>query len=180
MSRIGRKAITIPGGVEVKQEGQVVTVKGPKGMLTREFRPEIAIQVEENTISVTRPNDEPFYRSLHGLTRTLLANMVEGVSNGFSKNLDLVGVGYRAALSGKKLVLTVGKSHPVEMEPYEGIEIEVPAPNKVIIKGIDKEQVGNFAADVRKQREPEPYKGKGIKYEKEVIRRKEGKTGGKK
>ncbi|AHF09119.1 MULTISPECIES: 50S ribosomal protein L6 [Dehalobacter] len=180
MSRIGRKAITIPGGVEVKQEGQVVTVKGPKGTLTREFRPEIGIQVEENTISVTRPNDEPFYRSLHGLTRTLLANMVEGVSNGFSKNLDLVGVGYRAALSGKKLVLTVGKSHPVEMEPYEGIEIEVPAPNKVIIKGIDKEQVGNFAADVRKQREPEPYKGKGIKYEKEVIRRKEGKTGGKK
>jgi large subunit ribosomal protein L6 len=180
MSRIGRKAITIPGGVEVKQEGQVVTVKGPKGTLTREFRPEIGIQVEENTISVTRPNDEPFYRSLHGLTRTLLANMVEGVSNGFSKNLDLVGVGYRAALSGKKLVLTVGKSHPVEMQPYEGIEIEVPAPNKVIIKGIDKEQVGNFAADVRKQREPEPYKGKGIKYEKEVIRRKEGKTGGKK
>ncbi|AFV02898.1 LSU ribosomal protein L6p (L9e) [Dehalobacter sp. UNSWDHB] len=180
MSRIGRKAITIPGGVEVKQEGQVVTVKGPKGTLTREFRPEIGIQVEENTISVTRPNDEPFYRSLHGLTRTLLANMVEGVSNGFSKNLDLVGVGYRAALSGKKLVLTVGKSHPVEMEPYEGIEIEVPAPNKVIIKGIDKEQVGNFAADVRKQREPEPYKGKGIRYEKEVIRRKEGKTGGKK
>ncbi|RJE48137.1 MULTISPECIES: 50S ribosomal protein L6 [unclassified Dehalobacter] len=180
MSRIGRKAITIPGGVEVKQEGQVVTVKGPKGTLTREFRPEIGIQVEENTISVTRPNDEPFYRSLHGLTRTLLANMVEGVSNGFSKNLDLVGVGYRAALSGKKLVLTVGKSHPVEMEPYEGIEVEVPAPNKVIIKGIDKEQVGNFAADVRKQREPEPYKGKGIKYEKEVIRRKEGKTGGKK
>ncbi|MCM1564835.1 MAG: 50S ribosomal protein L6 [Dehalobacter sp.] len=180
MSRIGRKAITIPGGVEVKQEGQVVTVKGPKGTLTREFRPEIGIQVEEKTISVTRPNDEPFYRSLHGLTRTLLANMVEGVSNGFSKNLDLVGVGYRAALSGKKLVLTVGKSHPVEMEPYEGIEIEVPAPNKVIIKGIDKEQVGNFAADVRKQREPEPYKGKGIKYEKEVIRRKEGKTGGKK
>lgn len=180
MSRIGRKAITIPGGVEVKQEGQVVTVKGPKGTLTREFRPEIGIQVEEKTISVTRPNDEPFYRSLHGLTRTLLANMVEGVSNGFSKNLDLVGVGYRAALSGKKLVLTVGKSHPVEMEPYEGIEIEVPAPNKVIIKGIDKEQVGNFAADVRKQREPEPYKGKGIRYEKEVIRRKEGKTGGKK
>lgn len=180
MSRIGRKAIAIPSGVDVKMDGQVVTVKGPKGTLTREFRPEIAIQVEENTISVTRPNDEPFYRSLHGLTRTLLANMVEGVSNGFSKNLDLVGVGYRAALQGTKLVLTVGKSHPVEMEPYEGITIEVPAPNKIIVKGIDKEQVGNFAADVRKQREPEPYKGKGIKYEKEVIRRKEGKTGGKK
>lgn len=180
MSRIGRKAIAIPSGVEVNMDGQIVTVKGPKGTLTKEFRPEIAILVEENTISVTRPNDEPFYRSLHGLTRTLLANMVEGVSNGFSKNLDLVGVGYRAALQGNKLVLTVGKSHPVEMEPYEGITIEVPAQNKIIIKGIDKEQVGNFAADVRKQREPEPYKGKGIKYEKEVIRRKEGKTGGKK
>ncbi|UWG97931.1 50S ribosomal protein L6 [Dehalobacter sp. DCM] len=180
MSRIGRKAIAIPSGVEVKMDGQIVTVKGPKGTLTKEFRPEIAIQVEENTITVSRPNDEPFYRSLHGLTRTLLANMVEGVSNGFSKNLDLVGVGYRAALQGTKLALTVGKSHPVEMLPPDGIVIEVPAPNKIVIKGIDKEQVGNFAADVRKQREPEPYKGKGIKYEKEVIRRKEGKTGGKK
>lgn len=180
MSRIGRKIITIPSGVEINQEGHVVTVKGPKGTLTREFRPEINIAIEGNTISVTRPNDEPFYRSLHGLTRSLLFNMVEGVSNGFAKNLDLVGVGYRAALQGKKLVLTVGKSHPVEMEPYEGIEVEVPAPNKVIVKGIDKETVGIFAADVRKQRPPEPYKGKGIKYEKEVIRRKEGKTGGKK
>jgi large subunit ribosomal protein L6 len=180
MSRIGKKPITIPGGVEVKQEGNVVTVKGPKGTLTREFRPEINIAIEENIITVTRPNDEPKNRSFHGLTRTLLANMIEGVTNGFSRNLDLVGVGYRASLQGKKLVLAVGKSHPVEMEPWEGIEIEVPAPNKVIVKGIDKEKVGVFAADVRGQRPPEPYKGKGIKYEKEVIRRKEGKAGGKK
>ncbi|NLI94031.1 MAG: 50S ribosomal protein L6 [Peptococcaceae bacterium] len=180
MSRIGRKSITIPSGVEIKQDGNIVTVKGPKGTLTREFRPEINIEINDNTINVTRPSDEPIYRSLHGLTRTLLANMVEGVTNGFSKNLDLVGVGYRASLQGKKLVLAVGKSHPVEMEPWEGIEIEVPAPNKIIVKGIDKEKVGIFAADVRGQRPPEPYKGKGIKYDKEVIRRKEGKTGGKK
>lgn len=180
MSRIGRKPITIPSGVEIKQEGNVVTVKGPKGTLTREFRPEITIEIEGNTINVTRPSDQPLHRSLHGLTRSLLANMVEGVSSGFSKNLDLVGVGYRASLQGKKLVLAVGKSHPVEMEPWEGIEIEVPAPNKVIVKGIDKEKVGVFAANVREQRPPEPYKGKGIKYDKEVIRRKEGKTGAKK
>ncbi len=180
MSRIGRKPITIPSGVEIKREGNVITVKGPKGTLTRELRPEINIEIEGNTINVTRPSDEPLHRSLHGLTRTLLANMIEGVTNGFSKNLDLVGVGYRASLQDKKLVLAVGKSHPVEMEPWEGIEIEVPAPNKVIVKGIDKEKVGIFAADVRGQRPPEPYKGKGIKYEKEVIRRKEGKTGGKK
>ncbi|MGI6450867.1 MAG: 50S ribosomal protein L6 [Desulfitobacteriia bacterium] len=180
MSRIGRKPITIPSGVEVKQEGNFVTVKGPKGTLTREFRPEITIAIEGNTINVTRSSDEPKQRSFHGLTRTLLANMIEGVTNGFSKNLDLVGVGYRASLQGKKLVLAVGKSHPVEMEPWEGIEIEVPAPNKVIVKGIDKEKVGVFAANVREQRPPEPYKGKGIKYDKEVIRRKEGKTGAKK
>ena len=180
MSRIGRKPITIPNGVEVKQEGNVVTVKGPKGALTRELRPEIDVAIEGNTINVTRPDDQPKHRSYHGLTRTLLANMIEGVTNGFSKNLELVGVGYRAALKGKTLALTVGKSHPVEMEPWEGIEIEVPAPNKITIKGIDKETVGIFAANVREQRPPEPYKGKGIKYEKEVVRRKEGKTGAKK
>ncbi|HHV64503.1 MAG TPA: 50S ribosomal protein L6 [Peptococcaceae bacterium] len=180
MSRIGRKPITIPSGVEIKQEGNVVTVKGPKGTLTREFRPEITIAIDGNTINVTRSSDEPEHRAFHGLTRTLLANMIEGVTKGFSKSLDLVGVGYRASLQGKKLVLAVGKSHPVEMEPWEGIEIEVPAPNKIIIKGIDKEKVGVFAANVREQRPPEPYKGKGIKYENEVIRRKEGKTGGKK
>ncbi len=180
MSRIGRKPITVPSGVEIKQEGNVITVKGPKGTLTREFRPEISIEIDGNIINVSRPSDQPLHRSLHGLTRTLLANMIEGVTKGFSKNLDLVGVGYRASLQGKKLVLAVGKSHPVEMEPYEGIEVEVPAPNKIIVKGIDKEIVGVFAANVREQRPPEPYKGKGIKYEKEVIRRKEGKTGGKK
>jgi len=180
MSRIGKKPITIPAGVDVKQEGNVITVKGPKGTLTREFRPEINIAIEGNQITVTRPSDEPLHRSLHGLTRTLLANMIEGVTKGFAKNLELVGVGYRASLQGKKLVLAVGKSHPVEMEPWEGIEIEVPAPNKIIIKGIDKEKVGVFAANVREQRPPEPYKGKGIKYENEYIRRKEGKTGAKK
>ena len=180
MSRIGRKPITIPAGVEIKQEGHVVTVKGPKGTLTRELRPEINVSIEDNTINVTRQSDQPIHRSYHGLTRSLLANMVEGVTNGFSKNLELVGVGYRAALQGTKLVLTVGKSHPVEMEPWQGIEIEVPAPTKITIKGIDKEKVGIFAADVREQRPPEPYKGKGIRYEKEVVRRKEGKTGGKK
>ncbi|NLO98183.1 MAG: 50S ribosomal protein L6 [Peptococcaceae bacterium] len=179
MSRIGKMPITIPDGVEIKREGQVFTVKGPKGTLTREFRPEINIEIEGNTIRLTRSSDEPLHRSLHGLTRTLLANMVEGVTKGFSKNLELVGVGYRASLQGKKLVLAVGKSHPVEMEPWEGIEIEVPAPNIITVKGCDKEKVGAFAADIRNQRPPEPYKGKGIKYENEVIRRKEGKTGGK-
>lgn len=180
MSRIGRKPIAIPSGVEVKQEGNTISVKGPKGSLTREFRPEITIVIEENIISVTRPSDEPLHRSLHGLTRTLLSNMIEGVTKGFTRSLDLVGVGYRASLKGKTLALAVGKSHPVEMEPWEGIEVEVPAPNKIIIKGIDKEKVGVFAANVREQRPPEPYKGKGIKYDNEVIRRKEGKTGGKK
>jgi len=180
MSRIGRKPVTIPNGVEIRQEGQLITVKGPKGTLSREFRPEINIDIQENVINVTRPSDQPLHRSLHGLTRSLLFNMVEGVTNGFSKNLDLVGVGYRASLQGKKLVLAVGKSHPVEMDPGDELEIEVPAPNKIIVRGIDKEKVGTFAADIREQRPPEPYKGKGIKYEKEVIRRKEGKTGGKK
>jgi large subunit ribosomal protein L6 len=180
MSRIGKKPITLPAGVTIKQEGNVFTVTGPKGTLVRELRPEIEIIVEENLIRVTRPNDELRNRSLHGLTRTLLFNMVEGVTNGFRKNLELVGVGYRASMSGANLVLAVGKSHPVEMKPLDGIEIEVPAQNKIVIKGIDKEKVGVFAANVREQRPPEPYKGKGIKYENEVIRRKEGKTGGKK
>lgn len=180
MSRIGRKPIAIPNGVEVILDGNNVTVKGPKGSLNRELRPEVTVAIENQQILVTRPNDEPLYRSMHGLTRTLLFNMVEGVTNGYSKNLDMVGVGYRASLQGKKLVLAVGKSHPVELEPWEGIEIEVPAPNKIIVKGIDKEKVGVFAANIRKERPPEPYKGKGIRYEKEVVRRKEGKTGGKK
>lgn len=180
MSRIGKRPVTIPSGVDVKIEGNVVTVKGPKGTLTKEMHPAIQIAVEGSEIKVTRPSDEPLHRSLHGLTRTLIANMVQGVTTGFTKGLDMVGVGYRAAKQGNKLVLSVGKSHPVELVPYQGLEIEVPAPNKILIKGMDKEIVGAFAAVVRAQREPEPYKGKGIKYEGEVIRRKVGKTGGKK
>lgn len=180
MSRIGKKPITIPSGVDVKIEGNVVTVKGPKGTLTKEMHPRINIAIENQEIIVTRPDDEPLSRSLHGLTRTLVANMVEGVSKGFSKGLDMVGVGYRASKQGNKLALSVGKSHPVELTPYEGIEFEVPAPNKILIKGMDKELVGAFAAIVRSERPPEPYKGKGIKYEGEIIRRKVGKTGAKK
>jgi large subunit ribosomal protein L6 len=180
MSRIGKRPISIPSGVDVKIEGNVVNVKGPKGTLTKEMHSLINIAVENQEIIVTRPDDQPLSRSLHGLTRTLIANMVEGVTKGFSKGLDMVGVGYRAAKQGNKLVLSVGKSHPVELVPYEGLEIEVPAPNKILVKGMDKQLVGAFAAVVREQREPEPYKGKGIKYEGEVIRRKVGKTGGKK
>jgi large subunit ribosomal protein L6 len=180
MSRIGKLPIAIPNGVEFKIEGNMVSVKGPKGTLNKEFHPDMNIVVEKNQIIVTRPSDEPLHRSLHGLTRTLLANMVQGVTGGFSKGLELVGVGYRAAKQGSKLVLTVGYSHPVEFEPKEGLEVEVPAPNKVIVKGMDKEMVGALAANIRAVREPEPYKGKGIKYEGEVVRRKVGKTGGKK
>lgn len=180
MSRIGKRPISIPSGVDVNIEGNVVTVKGPKGTLTKEMHPVINIAVEEQQIVVTRPDDQPLSRSLHGLTRTLIANMVEGVTKGFSKSLDMVGVGYRAAKQGNKLVLSVGKSHPVELIPFDGIEVEVPAQNKIIVKGMDKELVGDFAAEIRKERPPEPYKGKGIKYENEVIRRKAGKTGGKK
>lgn len=180
MSRIGKLPIGIPSGVEVKVEGNTVTVKGPKGSLTQTFHPDIRIAVENNQILVTRPSDEQLHRSLHGLTRTLIANMVEGTTKGFSKGLELVGVGYRAAKQGKNLTLTIGKSHPTELVPYGGLEIEVPAPNKIVIKGMDKTLVGDFAAFVRQQRPPEPYKGKGIKYEGEVIRRKVGKTGVKK
>ncbi|MDD2234403.1 MAG: 50S ribosomal protein L6 [Desulfitobacteriaceae bacterium] len=180
MSRIGKLPIGIPSGVDVQIEGNVITVKGPKGSLTREWHPAINIIQENQQMLVTRPDDEPLHRSLHGLTRTLVANMVEGVTKGYTKGLDLVGVGYRAAKQGNKLVLTIGKSHPVEMIPYEGLEVEVPAPTKILIKGINKETVGAFAAVVRKQRPPEPYKGKGIKYENEVVRRKAGKAGAKK
>ncbi|QGG49171.1 50S ribosomal protein L6 [Heliorestis convoluta] len=180
MSRIGKKPVAIPAGVEVTVDGNVVTVNGPKGRLSRELHSDIVVNVEDNVVHVSRPSDQKLHRSLHGLSRTLIANMVEGVTNGFSKNLELVGVGYRAAKQGKKLVLTVGFSHPVEFEPEEGLEVEVPAPTKITVKGIDKERVGALAANIRKVREPEPYKGKGIKYEGEVIRRKVGKTGGKK
>ncbi|MDP4127100.1 MAG: 50S ribosomal protein L6 [Bacillota bacterium] len=181
MSRIGKRPIGIPSGVDFKiEEENLITVKGPKGTLTRQMHPLMSIVVENAQVTVNRPNDEPLSRSLHGLTRTLIANMVEGVTAGFTKGLDMVGVGYRAAKQGNKLVLTVGKSHPVELVPFEGIDFEVPAPNKILIKGMDKELVGAFAAVVRSERAPEPYKGKGIRYENEVVRRKVGKTGGKK
>jgi len=179
MSRIGRKPVEVPGGVEVRMEGNNVTVIGPKGQLQRELHKDMAISFQDQKLVVERPTDNKEHRSLHGLTRTLLNNMVEGVTKGFQKNLELVGVGYRAAKQGNKLVLTVGYSHPVEIEPKEGLEIEVPAPTKIIIKGTDKEKVGALAAAIRAVREPEPYKGKGIKYENERIRRKVGKAGGK-
>ncbi len=177
MSRIGRKPIAVPAGVDVKIDGSTVTVKGPKGTLTQSFRPEIGIALENGEIVVTRPNDEKIERSLHGLTRTLIANMVHGVTNEFSKELEINGVGYRAAKQGKQLVMTLGYSHQVIMEETEDIKIDVPAPNKIIIHGPDKQKVGQFAAEVREKRPPEPYKGKGIKYVNEVIIRKEGKAG---
>ena len=181
MSRIGKMPITVPAGVEINiTNDNVVTVKGPKGTLTRAFHPNMKITVDGAVATVTRPNDEKQNRSLHGLSRTLLSNMVEGVTKGFSKELDVNGVGYRVQKEGKKLVMNLGYSHPVVMEENDDISIEAPTPNKIIISGIDKQKVGQFAAEVRGKRPPEPYKGKGIKYTTEVIRRKEGKTGGKK
>ena len=177
MSRIGRKPIVIPSGVQVSIEGNTVRVKGPKGELTQVFHPEIKLVQEGGAIRVERPSEEKFHKSLHGLTRTLVSNMVQGVTEGFSKALEINGVGYRAAKQGDKLVLTIGFSHPVEIEPLKGIEIEVPAPNRIVVKGADKQVVGQMAAIIRSVREPEPYKGKGIKYEKEVVRRKAGKAG---
>ncbi|MCR4436247.1 MAG: 50S ribosomal protein L6 [Clostridiales bacterium] len=180
MSRIGKMPVAIPKGVDVKIEGNnVVTVKGTKGTLTKCFHKDMIIKLEDGKILVQRPSEEKMHKSLHGLTRTLLNNMVEGVTKGFEKALEINGVGYRAAKQGKKLVLTLGYSHPVEMEEPAGITVDVPAPNKIIVKGIDKQAVGEFAAKIRMKREPEVYKGKGIKYENEVIRRKEGKTGAK-
>ena len=180
MSRIGRAPIEIPAGVEVTCNGNVVTVKGPKGTLSHNVHPDMTVTVEGNTIHVTRPSDDKLHRSLHGLTRTLIHNMVIGVTEGFSKTLEINGVGYRASKEGNKLVMNLGYSHLVNMEEIDGITIEVPAPNKVIIHGIDKQKVGQFAANVRAKRPPEPYKGKGIKYATEVLRHKEGKAGGKK
>ena len=178
MSRIGRKPITIPAGVEVKiDDDNTITVKGPKGTLTKKMHPEMTIKVEGAEILVTRPSDEKTHRSLHGLTRTLISNMVEGVTNGFSKELEIRGVGYRAQMQGKTLNMNLGYSHPVLMEPLEGITIEVPAPNRVVISGIDKQLVGHFAANVRFKRPPEPYKGAGIRYLGEVVKHKEGKAG---
>ena len=181
MSRIGRMPISIPAGVDVKIEaGNLVTVKGPKGTLTQQLHPAMTITQEGDEIHVTRPNDAKENRSLHGLTRTLIHNMVVGVTEGFKKELDVNGVGYRVAMEGKKLVMNLGFSHQVFMEAPEGITIETPSANKIVVSGASKEQVGQFAAEVREKRPPEPYKGKGIKYTDEVIRRKEGKTGVKK
>ena len=181
MSRIGRMPITVPAGVEVNvADGNVVTVKGPKGTLTQNLHPNMTITQEGNVITVTRPNDLKENRSLHGLTRTLLNNMVVGVTEGYTKKLDVNGVGYRVAKEGNKLVMNLGYSHQVTMEEKDGITIEVPDPNHINIVGCDKQLVGQFAAEVREKRPPEPYKGKGIKYADEVIRRKVGKTGGKK
>ena len=181
MSRIGRAPSDLPAGVEVKvEQGNLVTVKGPKGTLTQQLHPNMTITQEGNVIHVARPNDEKANRSLHGLTRTLLHNMVVGVTEGFKKELDVNGVGYRVAKEGKKLNMNIGFSHPVIVEEIDGITIDVPSPNKIVISGTDKQKVGQFAAEVRGKRPPEPYKGKGIKYTDEVIRRKEGKTGVKK
>ena len=179
MSRIGRAPITVPAGVEVKVDGQHVSVKGPKGALEMNVAPTMKVEVEAGVVHVIRPNDDKMNRSLHGLTRTLINNMVVGVSEGFSKTLEVNGVGYRASKEGKNLVLNVGYSHQVIMPETEDIQIDVPNPNQIIVKGIDKQKVGQFAAEVRGKRPPEPYKGKGIKYDHEVIRRKEGKTGAK-
>ena len=179
MSRIGRAPITVPAGVEVKVDGQHVSVKGPKGALEMNVAPTMKVEVEAGVVHVTRPNDDKMNRSLHGLTRTLINNMVVGVSEGFSKTLEVNGVGYRASKEGKNLVLNVGYSHQVIMPETEDIQIDVPNPNQIIVKGIDKQKVGQFAAEVRGKRPPEPYKGKGIKDDHEVIRRKEGKTGAK-
>ncbi|TYP50322.1 50S ribosomal protein L6 [Thermosediminibacter litoriperuensis] len=179
MSRIGKKPIEIPKGVEVKIEGNTVTIKGPKGSITKEFHKDMQILQEDDKIVVKRPSDDKNHKALHGLTRSLLANMVNGVVNGYEKSLVLEGVGYRANKQGNKLVLTVGYSHPVEIEAPKGIEFEVPAQNKIIVRGIDKELVGITAANIRRVKEPEPYKGKGIRYENEVVRRKVGKAGAK-
>ena len=178
MSRIGRAPITVPAGVEVTvAENNHITVKGPKGTLEYTAVPQMKIVVDNGILTVTRPNDEKENRALHGLTRTLISNMVTGVTTGFSKNLEVNGVGYRVAKEGNKLVMNLGFSHQIVVEETDGITIDVPNPNAIVISGIDKQKVGQFAAEVRSKRPPEPYKGKGIKYADEVIRRKEGKTG---
>ncbi len=179
MSRIGKKPIEIPKGVEVAIDGSRVRVKGPKGELTQEFRSELSIRQEDGQVVVERPNETASVRALHGLTRALLANMVEGVTSGFRKGLELVGVGYRAEKKGKSLVLTVGYSHPVEIPEPTGITFSTPAPTQIVVEGIDKQQVGQLAAEIRSVRPPEPYKGKGIRYQGEQVRRKAGKTGAK-
>lgn len=175
MSRIGKQPIELPSGVEVQIAPDRVTVKGPKGELAEAVSPEITVRQEEHTILVERPTDQDRHRALHGLTRTLIANMVKGVTDGFNKNLEIEGVGYRAQLKGKTLELALGFSHPVTVEPPEGIEFEVPAPNRIVVKGISRQLVGEVAARIRKHRPPEPYKGKGVRYEGEYVERKVGK-----
>ena len=177
MSRIGRMPIAVPAGVDVKIDGSTVTVKGPKGTLTRTVNSNMNVALDNGVITVSRPDDSKENRSLHGLTRTLVANMVHGVSEGFSKEIEINGIGYRAAKQGKDLVMNIGYSHQVTVSEVDGITIDVPAPNKIVISGPDKQKVGQFASEVRGKRPPEPYKGKGIKYVDEVIRRKEGKAG---
>lgn len=177
MSRIGKKPVPVPPGVEVSINGNTVRVKGPKGELTRDLHPDMKVQVADGKVEVTRPSDEKAHRALHGLTRTLVSNMVEGVTKGFTKELEINGVGYRASKQGTKLVLQVGFSHPVEIDPPKGIDIDVPAPTKITVRGVNKEDVGATAAKIRSVREPEPYLGKGIKYVNETIRRKAGKAG---
>ncbi|WP_078415011.1 50S ribosomal protein L6 [Priestia abyssalis] len=176
MSRVGKKPLEIPAGVTFTNNDNTVTVKGPKGELTRTFHPDMEIKVEDNVINVARPSDQKEHRALHGTTRSVLGNMVEGVTKGFERGLELIGVGYRAQKQGNKVVLSVGYSHPVEIVPEAGIEIDVPTQTKLVVKGIDKERVGAVAANIRDVRPPEPYKGKGIRYEGEYVRRKEGKT----
>ena len=179
MSRIGKLPVTIPAGVDVTVDGRKVSVKGPKGETSRLFNKEMIIKLDNSTITVERPTDNKEHRSLHGLTRTLISNMVVGVTQGFSRTLEINGVGYRAAKAGNKLSLTLGFSHPLELDPPAGVTIEVPQPNRIVVSSISKEAVGSFAAKIRSYREPEPYKGKGIKYEGEVVRRKVGKAGAK-
>jgi large subunit ribosomal protein L6 len=176
VSRIGKQPIPVPSGVEVKIEGSTVTVTGPKGSLVQTFNEDMTVALEEGVLSVSRPSDERHHRSLHGLTRTLLSNMVVGVSEGFHKNLEIVGVGYRAELKGSDIQLALGFSHPVFVKAPDGITFEVPAPTKITVRGIDKQRVGQVAAEIRKWRKPEPYKGKGVRYEGEHVRRKLGKT----
>ena len=176
MSRIGKQPITIPTGVDVRVDGSRVAVKGPRGSLEQSFNPEMRILLDDGTVRVERPSDERTHRSLHGLTRTLIANMVEGVTNGFEKRLEIVGVGYRATLKGTDLEVAAGYSHPVPFRAPDGIEFEVPAPTRIVVRGIDKQLVGEVAAQIRKIRKPEPYKGKGIRYEGEYVRKKAGKA----
>ena len=177
MSRIGNKPIEVPNGVEVKVDGHKITVKGPKGTLEKEIHKDMMVTVENNQVIVKRPDDEPASKSLHGLTRTLINNMIHGTSQEFTRELEVNGVGYRVAKQGTKLVLTLGYAHPVEVEAPAGISFDVPNPNQIIVRGIDKELVGQTAAVIRTKRPPEVYRGKGIKYAEEVIRRKEGKAG---